>query len=394
MRNDLSLGTKCSLLFASYYAFMYPTMIMYSTYLVTFGLDVSIVAVMMSISGMISLVLRPILAPVIDGGKCRTLSLIMIGCMAVGVIVFFFPGNKSFLQASVYAVLTNSVCVCFMDMNDSWVLKLVKQTCEVDYGRSRAFGSAAFAVTGLLYGYAFSKLGSRIAPVCILTLMLFLFLVTRVLPDPQKVEVVGNRRSGISNYKTLVKNRKIIAFVICYALANATFNFTDNYIPVLILQRGGSTAWTGLNDFVMATIEFLVLRRFTEIADRIGTERVVWMGMLGFCVKAVLVALMPSPVWILIACLTQVISFCLMIPSRMRFIEKNVMQDEIAVVMSLSSFASSAFSTFVSNPLASQLIPRIGTDRTMILYGCLAAVAGICFATIMRILKPKKQMIE
>ena len=58
--------------------------------------------------------------------------------------------------------------------------------------------------------------------------------------------------------------------------------------------------------------------------------------------------------------------------------------DEIASAMSLTSFAGSLFSTFVSNPVASQVIPRIGTANTMILYGVLAAFAGVCFALYLR----------
>ena len=372
------------MLFACYYSFMYPSMIMFSTYLVTLGYDASLVAVMMSVSGLVSLAVRPVLAAVIDQGRCRMITAVLVLSMAAGTAVFFFTPGRTLFHAAAYAVLVSAGSVCFMDVNDSWVLKLVKETGQVDYGRTRAFGSAAFAVTGLIYGYALSRLGIWIAPICIFALLLLLFITTRMLPDPSAVPQEKAGSNGFRGFLDVIRKRKVAAFVLCYALANATFNFTDNYIPVLILEKGGTSAVTGLNDFIMATIEFLMLRRFTEIADRIGTDRIVWLGMLGFCAKAVLVALMPSPGWIIAACLTQVISFCFMIPSRMRFIEKNVEQDEIASAMSLTSFAGSLFSTFVSNPVASQVIPRIGTANTMILYGLLAAFAAVCFALYLR----------
>ena len=242
------------MLFACYYSFMYPSMIMFSTYLVTLGYDASLVAVMMSVSGLVSLAVRPVLAAVIDWGRCRMITAALVLSMAAGTAVFFFTPGRTLFHAAAYAVLVSAGSVCFMDVNDSWVLKLVKETGQVDYGRTRAFGSAAFAVTGLIYGYALSRLGIWIAPICIFALLLLLFITTRMLPDPSAVPQEKAGSNGFRGFLDVIRKRKVAAFVLCYALANATFNFTDNYIPVLILEKGGTSAVTGLNDFIMARI--------------------------------------------------------------------------------------------------------------------------------------------
>ncbi len=374
-----ALSARCAALFASYYALLYPAAMMFSTYMVLLGYDRSLIAVLMSVSGVVSLLSRPLIGTLSDRGLCRKTAVVLILMMAAGTAVFFLLPDRTVYHAAAYVVMCSTACGCSMDLIDSWAVKLVKQTGSVDYGKTRAFGSGSFALTSLIFGWLLAEFGIGLAPWAIF-LLLSLFLISVLsVPEP-KTEMPGQNRAGIAKAKELLNDRKYLIFIIFYAMANATFMFTDTYIPVLILERGGNTAQTGLNDCIMAAIEFMFLRHFTQVADRLGTERVVWLGMLGFCVKACLTAAMPTPALIILACTTQIISFCFFMPSRMRFLEKNVEHRDLGTALSVSSLASSLFSTVVANPAASRIIPVFGTGKTMMMFGLLSAFCGIGFA--------------
>ncbi len=113
--------------------------------------------------------------------------------------------------------------------------------------------------------------------------------------------------------------------------------------------------------------------------------------MIGFFIKASLAAIMPTPPLIILACTTQLISYCFFLPSRMRFVEENVDQHEMGSALFVSSFVTSVLSTFIFNPIASQMIPKIGTGNTMLWFSLPALLSGIGFMIAARMLKEKEE---
>ncbi len=378
IQKSISLNSRCAAMFAAYYALLYPGAMMLPTCMIMLGYDSSLIAVMSSISGAISLLLRPLFGMLTDRGHCRKLCLLFSLSMAFGTVLFFFSPVHDLLHAVLYAVFESTSVACCIDLVDSWALKLVKQTGEVDYGKVRAFGSGSFAVTGLIYGWIVSKTGIVIVPYTILAFIILFLTFVFSVPDPE----AGGENDEKTNLKDgfrLLKGKRFRSFVLFYALASVTYIFTDSYITVLILERGGTTAHTGLNDFIAAMLEFFFLHYYTRLADRIGTDRTVWIGMIGFFIKASLAAIMPKPSLIILACTTQLISYCFFLPSRMRFVEENVEQHEMGSALFVSSFVTSVISTFIANPIASRLIPVFGTGRAMLFFSLPALVSGIGF---------------
>ena len=357
--------------------------------MIMLGYDSALIAIMSSISGAISLLLRPVFGMITDRGHCRTLCFLFSVSTAVGTAFFFLSPVHDFLHAVLFAVFESTSVSCCIDLIDSWALKLVKQTGEVDYGKVRAYGSASFAVFGLFFGWVVSRTGIVIVPYTIFFLILIFLLFVFMVPDPDSGSDSGDQVSLKDGFR-LLKSKRFLSFVVFYAFASATYIFTDVYITVLILERGGTTAHTGLNDFIAAMLEFIFLHRYTRVAERIGTDRTVWIGMIGFFIKASLAAIMPTPWLIILACTSQLISYCFFLPSRMRFLEENVDQHEMGSALFVSSFVTSVLSTFIFNPIASRLIPRVGTGNTMLLFSLPALLSGIGFIIVTRKLKAKE----
>ena len=359
---------------ACFYSSLYLVM-MYSTYLVSFGYEEVFISTCTTVSAIVMLIAKPLWARLADKGKCRLEAVIMVLLMAAGFIIFFIFRTEK-IVAMLYAALVTVSCMVLMDLVDSWVIKLSKETGAIDYGKVRSFGSIAYSVTGLLFGFATTRFGLDIAPYVMVLILLGIGIVSQTVPDPTVEEQV---QRSFKEKLSLLADRRFLIFTIACSLSNATFNFTDAYIPVLVLSRGGNTTYIGINDFVMSFIEFLMLKQFTRIADKAGTDRIITFGMIGFFIKATLAALAPTPALTIVACLSQAISFCMLVPARMRFMQEEVDKDNVSMAISITAVAGSLANICISNPISQKLIPAVGLPRTMLIFGCIALVAAAVY---------------
>ncbi|MBR5502555.1 MAG: MFS transporter [Oscillospiraceae bacterium] len=381
MKQKKNLKVASATFLAAFYALLYMVSSMFSSYLLYHGFDKTTVTTMSSISAVILLFGRPLLSGIIDKGRCRPLAVIYCAAIAAGTVVFFFGGKPSMAKVVCYTLLSSVASSAFMDLSDTWVLKLIKESGSIDYGKARAFGSGSYAVTSLLYGAALTAFGYDIAPYCIFALLAVLLAVSMYMPNPQsQLPQDGKKKGSLS----LLRNPGFLVFVVFGTVAGNTLSMLDNFIPVLITEKGGSAFHIGFSSFLMAGIEFFLLRVFTPVADKVGTHRIFAFGIFGFAVKALLVSLMPTPAMIIAACVTQTLSFCIYSPGRMRVLQEEVDQENLAGAFTITSIYSSLCSSFIMNPVSGYLSETIGTAAMMRCFAAVCVLASIGYAVARR----------
>lgn len=365
----------CAFLFGSFYMLFYPTVIMYSTYFVMSGYSSALIAMLLSLFGLVTIAGKPLAALFIDKGQCRKLMFAMEAAMAVGTALFFFAPAKDLKTAVLYVVLVSSVSGIMMEAVDAWVLKLSQEDADIDYGKARSIGSITFAFTGLIYGFLLSHWGLLVAPYTIFGLLALTALVTALLKDP-----AGREETSAFSFKTSLKplgNRKFLWFILFYALGASLIDLTDNFIAVLILEKGGTAFHTGLHDFLKASIEFLVMYSFSRLVLRFDKLSLMCFGMIGFFIKTILVAVLPQANFIVATCLTQAISFPLVIPARMLVLRDDFKDIGVALAVSLSGVATNVFMTFILNPTLSLLIERYNNSVAVGLCSILGIISAV-----------------
>ncbi|MDO5137246.1 MAG: MFS transporter, partial [Oscillospiraceae bacterium] len=117
----------------------------------------------------------------------------------------------------------------------------------------------------------------------------------------------------------------------------------------------------------------------SKVADKVGTRKIIVMSMIGYAVKAFAVSFAPTPELVIAACVTQIISFCLFMPSIVRFIQETNTPEEAASAYSLLQVIDSLFSTVFTNPVAGLLKGSLGTGLMLCIFGILSAVSGVIF---------------
>lgn len=367
--------TKCSMLFASFYFLIYPTIIMFSSYMILSGFNSSQVALMLSVLGVVSIITKPLFATLIDNGYCRKTSICLCILMALGVTVFFYTKEKTIFHAVIYVVLVSALSSGLMELIDSWTTKLALEDTSIDYAQCRSIGSLSFAFVSISYGYLLTRFGLAIAPIVTYILLLFVAISALQLPDPAKPTIKENKNL-INDIKTVLSNKKFIIFAIFFAIGCSLIDLTDNYIGVLILEKGGTTTHTGIYDFAKAIIEFAVMFGCTKLINKYGAKAIMVVGFIGFYIKSVSAAIMPSALLVIFTCVTQAISFPFIMPAKIKMMQDLVPADNLALAMSVVAILTSIMVSFVCSPLMQLLIPMIGTSLATVVVSVVGLVAA------------------
>lgn len=374
--NKMSLSARCSAMFALYYRVFYPAFIMFSSYMVLSGFEADFVARMMTLYGAALIVAKPFFAAFNDKGHCRAIVFSLGAVLLFGTAFFFGSRQKTVFHAVVYAVAVSAVSCVIVETIDSWTLKLSAVYPEIEYGKVRACGSLSFAFIGLIFGTALSKFGLIAAPVAIVIFLFGFLLFAASLPDP-KVESTEEKTSFFEGIKEILTDRKILRFIVFYRIGASLIDMTDIYIGVTILEKGGTTAYTGLHDFLKALIEFFVMFAVAKLISRHGTLKIMCIGMVGIFIKTAARALAPTPSLVVATCVTQAISFPLIVGSKMEYIKTNAPKGHIALVVSAVGIAYSLVNTLIINPLMALLIPQMKTRGAMLVMSVFGLVAAI-----------------
>ena len=372
---------KCAAYYIMCYALAFFIHISFSLYMTEMGYSSLLLATMLSVVSGMLLLTRFVIPRIINRAYCHRAMIASTAACILGTAVFFLVPGLSPIKAVCYTVLGIGGYQIQMSLTDPWVMKLMETDEDIDYGKVRSFGSIAYAVAAVAYGWALTKYGIGIALWSIIVFELIQLVIVMSIPDERR-KITAERKT--SPWKSILRKPLYLIFVVCYLFPTSIYALLDSYMPVLILEKGGNSFHAGLSSFVMAGLEFIFLMFYTKVADKVGTRKIIAISMIGYAVKAFAVSLMPTPNLIILACVTQVISFCLFMPSIVRFIQETNTPEEATSAYTLLQVIDSLFSTVVTNPLAGILKEAHSTGFMLCVFGVLSAISGVLFLALTR----------
>lgn len=357
----------------------------YSQMMHSLGYSDSFTGVALSVEGIVALFLLPVAGYIADKTlKYRFMLTAALFTLAVVTPVFFGFYDKSWVAFGFTCI---EMCIINTTINiiDSWVTKLKSQSCDVDYGRIRAIGSISYAVASVILSWIMEKLGyGSIIWMVLITAGISIYAVL-ALPNPttktpQKVSVVESA-------KVLFKNKNYVALLVCGFLFNIPSSAMRLFCSRLFSELGADVAFTGVAFFLMAGSEFVIIRRFTCIADKLGTLNILTLGMLGMGVKLLALAISPSKWLSLALMLLQAVSFGFCTPGVIRFVGEQIPEKYIASAILLFNSLGSGLAQILCSPIFG-IISEKYSVRTM--YAC-SSIPGFIAALIFWLYFRKQQ---
>lgn len=355
-----------------------------TTYLLNQGIAPGIVGTLLAISGISSCLLQPIFAEIADHSKHFLLKKLLISLSVLCIISFgmqFIPDLPLPFTGLLYAIgLLSSDSM--QPLINALYVSYQQAEYSINYGMARGMGSAASAISSLIIGYIFAKIGS-FSMLGLLILFRFLsVLILAAYPKLQKQNCLQNSEKQncsiwyfFSNYRWYCISLIGILFLGMYHA------MTENYLIAILGRLGGNSSHVGKALFLSSISGALVIVQFQRIQKHISTTKLLKISACSFLLKAICFYFAKSISVIYLLELLQMTSYAFLAPAQVYYAQEKVLP---ADMVKGQAFSTAAYSLGCSagNFIGGQLL-NISVNA-ILFSGILMALTGtiILFATV------------
>jgi MFS transporter, PPP family, 3-phenylpropionic acid transporter len=216
------------------------------------GLTETQIGLILSIGPMASLIAEPLSGYLSDLWKTnkKVILAFLSGLVLSGM--FLFQVHSFFFILSIYFVL-----IFFLSPVSALADSLSQKTANqmnISFGSIRLWGSAGFAITALIAGQWFARLGIEQLP----RLFLFFSVLTIVLGLFLRDVSVSDNKVSNQDFITLLTNQKFVLFLVVVFFVTITQRCNDNFIGLHLKKLGASESVIGWAWFIGVMTEVVV----------------------------------------------------------------------------------------------------------------------------------------
>ncbi len=344
------------------------------------GYSNSQLGLVMALGYIISLILSPSLASLVDSARRVTVfhvSWILLSVQALAVLCLILIPGQGALVSGLY-MLYIAACISGNPMLTQLSFELNRAGPVVNYAAARGFGSVFYALGVLLLGFLADQLGSFILPYAGLVILLLQAAALAPLSlqagAPAISYSAGEKKAGVSLGRFVRENRRFCLLLLGTALIYFTHNLTNNYLINVVRHVGGGTASLGVLSCFMAALEFPVMLLYNRATKRFRCGAVLRFSLVFFSIKALAIALAGSMAGLYAAHLLQIFSFALFTPTMVRYVNLHISGADSAKGQSLAYSMSTLGSVFASF-LGGIMFDRISVSAVLFV-GLAVSAAG------------------
>jgi PPP family 3-phenylpropionic acid transporter len=281
-----------------------------SVYLASTGLDLGTVGALIALFAAVSVVAAPwwgaladasgdIRGPVLVAGLLSAVAVLALA-LAVGPVLIAL--TTAFLAAAWAGIIP---------MIDSRAVRMVGHRDR--FGQARAPGSGAFVIAAFATGAVLTIAGPRgmflvYGPLVVLTGISAWLLLrlparpTRAAGEPVARSGSGRSVGGMSAATILgvLRTPRLGIFFLASILVWSSHSALLGFISLRVLDLGGTSTLVAATWSLGAAVEVPLMYAFPALARRFGTERLMVIGAFAFGVRALVSAISPDPLWILL----------------------------------------------------------------------------------------------
>ena len=284
---------KYTLLNAAYFSAFCTVHAYAAVYLLANGFNNTEVGVLLAVANIVSAVLQPVVASIIDRpGKLTNKRFILISVIIIlagSFILMLIPGNKVMIFA-VYAVIY-MIQFVYQPVMTALCFEYQKAGCDIYYGLARGLGSASFAVTSIFIGRAVETSGVSILLWVTAATMIVTILVILIFKKPETAEddsaaskaVTAQGSGGFSAFVRSYPAFMLFLFgTICFFFAH---NMINDFMIQIIRNLGGNETELGYATFLQAILELPVMALIGVILKKISADNLLIISGAAFFIK-------------------------------------------------------------------------------------------------------------
>lgn len=325
-----------------------------SIYLQSTGLDIGMVGALIGLHAAVSLVAAPawgaladgigdVRGPILAAGILATIAAILLAVVAGPLAV---AATIAFLAAATAGTTP---------MVDSRAVRMAGQRDR--FGRARAWGSAAFVAVAIPAGVLIGRTGPQgmfliYAPLLFATGLMGWLLLR--LPDADRDSPGGrDARRGIGRVAGLalaglapatilgvLRQPRLGMFFVAMTVIWIAHATLMGFVSLRIVALGGDPTIVGATWSVGAILEVPLMLAFPAFVRRFGAERLIVVGALAFALRAIFIAVAPTPELILVASAFGGIGFSFVYLGAVVWVASSVRRDVQATAQGIFSGTS------------------------------------------------------
>jgi PPP family 3-phenylpropionic acid transporter len=384
---------RYTLLNVAYFAAFCTVHAYAAVFLYANGFNNTEVGVLLALANIVSAVLQPVIAGVIDkGGFLTNRRFILLSVMVIlcgSLILMFVPGKKAVIFL-VYALIY-MIQFAYQPVMTALCFEYRKAGCNIFYGLARGLGSASFAVTSMFIGGIVERNGvsillwMNIATMVISALIAFTFIKPARcgMADP---EVTGVDLAKLAEEKPKAHNlagfvRTYPAFVlflvgvVCFFFAH---NMINDFMIQIIRNLGGGETELGYSNFLQAILELPVMALIAIVLKKISSSKLLLISGVAFLVKILILIFAKSMPVMYLSQSFQLFAYAVFIPAGAYYVSTTM--DEYDQVKGQAFITSAITIGGVFSNLISGMILDHSNITTMLITGSAVCAAGVIIA--------------
>lgn len=306
------------------------------------------IGIILAVGNVLAVVIQPLIADFADRTKKVTLvgimqiMTIMMMVMTFGLLVF---ERKSWALTVIFVMLIGWLTV-IQPLANTLNFRLEKSGIHINFGICRSLGSLAYAALVAVLGTIVEKLGVGSIPITgeivLVLLIVSLYFTKRHYHKACGISQAEENKKGaqdiedalldkeeIITLKDFVRDNKLFIIlnlgVVGLYFSNAVLN---NFMMQIVADVGGTSEDMGRIFSLMAALEIPTMVFFDRLRKHFSNQLMIKVAGIGFTVKIALCYFAQSVTMVFVAQSLQLLSFALILPAMVHFINENMKKGE------------------------------------------------------------------
>lgn len=266
---------------------------------------------------------QPLLGSISD--RVRSPRYLVAGALVVGgVAVSLLP-----LVGAMYGAILAITLVYSLSVNslppvlESWLMERQSRNPKVVYGVSRGFGSAGFALGGVVLGFLSERHGPAIVFPIFLGIVLVVAVVAVSMPQREPVATGdGTRHSTREGLRAVLKNRDYLVLLVSALLSFTGLRAGLTFLPILVESLEGSLGIVGTAHSIGAVSEIPFLFFAGWVLRRYDGRPLILFAYVAMGLRLLVYPLLHLPVQILYLQITHGLTFGIFLAASVDYIHR------------------------------------------------------------------------
>lgn len=344
----------------------------------------------MAAGNIIGLFLAPVLAALVDKAK-RSGIFVYIGLLLAAelLLVLSFFGAKQGLYLSVAYSIHMGCILSVTPLNTQLCFVLESWCGKLNFGATRGAGSLAFALVSTFMGsivFRFGTVSLLYGQLLVISLQAALLICIYLLDKGHSGGslFVQEKESGSSLIGFFRDNPRFSVMLLGVSMLFFAHNLLCNFFINVVSNLGGSTADMGTVSGIMAFCELPPMLFYSLLSKKFSCNSMLRFSILMFIFKSFAVAFAGSIPALTAACTLQMISFALLTPASVEYVNRYIPAKDAAKGQSLF-FSTTSLGAIFATSLGGMMYDGMSVFSTL-LSGAFVCTAGalICMFCIER----------